>query len=124
MSFNVVSLFTNVSLKKAVDIILKRICSETLLQTTLSKWSLEKTTFRHTCKSTVITKYMDILIQLVWEGVWYIIMIEMEKVMARKVFKSNIFKFYVRFLNDTLELMKCKDTKIVLKRFTNFDNSL
>ena len=42
VSFRVILLFTNVPLAKTIDIILKRVCSENLVTTNLTKWILKK----------------------------------------------------------------------------------
>ena len=42
VSFDVVSLFTNVPLKKTIEIILKRVCNNQLVQTKLKKHTLKK----------------------------------------------------------------------------------
>ena len=50
---DVVSLFTNVSLRKTVNMILKRVYSEKLINTSLSKYSLKKLIL-DTCQKTAL----------------------------------------------------------------------
>ena len=50
---DVVSLFTNVSLRKTVNVILKRVYSEKLINTSLSKYSLKKLIL-DTCQKTAL----------------------------------------------------------------------
>ena len=52
VSFDVVSLFTNVSLQKTIDIILKKFYVEKVMNTTIKKNSMRKL-IKDTCKKTV-----------------------------------------------------------------------
>jgi len=53
ISLDVVSLFTNVPLKRTVDIILNRVYNENLIETNLSKRALKNTNSRHMSKNCI-----------------------------------------------------------------------
>ena len=102
ISLDVASLFTNPPLKKTVNIILKRICNEKQIPTSLSKRSLKKLIL-DTCQKTAFSFNNKIYEQL--DGVSMgeslrpvltnIIMIECEKVIVAKLIEDGIIKFYI-----------------------------
>ena len=53
-----------------------------------------------------------------------IIMTELETVIFDKLFAANLLKFYIRYLDDNLALIKESDVKIVLKKLNSFHPSL
>ena len=53
-----------------------------------------------------------------------IIMAELETVIVDKLLEANLLKFYVRYVDDTLVLIKELDMNIVLKKLNSFHPSL
>ena len=131
VSLDVVSLFTNVPLKKTVDIILKRVYNNKEISTTLSKRSLKKLIL-DTCQKTLfsLNSKMYEQIDVVSMGgclgpvLTNIIMTEFEKVVAENLIKTGILKFYARFVDGTLLVIKRKDIDFILQKFSSFDKSL
>ena len=103
VSLDVVSLFTNVPLKKTVDIILKRIYTSQQITTTLTKRSLKKLIL-DTCQKTAFSFNGKMYEQT--DGVSMggslgpvlsnIIMTECEKVIVNQLIENNIVKFVVK----------------------------
>ena len=48
-----------------------------------------------------------------------IIMTECEKVIVNQLIENNIVKFYIRYVDDTLLVLRNKDTDIVLNKFNS-----
>ena len=128
---DVVSLFTNVPLKKTVNIILKRVFNNKEISTTLSKRSLKKLIFG-TCQKTAFSLNNKMYEQI--NGVSMggslgpvlanIIMTEFEKVVVENLIKTSIVKLYARYVDDTLLVIKRKDIDFILQKFNSFDKSL
>ena len=53
-----------------------------------------------------------------------IIMTEFEKVVVGNLIKIGIVKFYARYVDDTLLVIKWKDIDFILQKFNSFDKSL
>ena len=116
ISLDVASLFTNVPLKKTVNIILKRTHNEKQIPASLSKRSLKKLIL-DTCQKTAFSFNNKMYEQL--DGVSMggslgpvlanIIMTECEKVIVDKLIEDGIIKFYVRYVDDTLLVIKRTD---------------
>ena len=53
-----------------------------------------------------------------------IIMTELETVIVDKLFAADSLKFYIRYVDDTLALIKESDTNIVLNKLNSFHPSL
>ena len=53
-----------------------------------------------------------------------IFMTELEKFILDKLINDNIVKFYIRYVDDTLFLVKPEDTNKVLKKFNSFDKNI
>ena len=129
VSLDVVSLFTNVPLCKTVDIILKQVYSEKLINT-LSKHSFKKLIL-DTCQKTALSFNNKLYEQI--EGVSMreslgpalanIIITECEKVIVDKLMKKKVFVFYTRYVDDTFLIIKKKDIN-VLNQFNSFDENL
>ena len=125
------SLFTNVPLKKTVNIILKRIYNEKQIPTSLSNRSLKKLIL-DTCQKTAFSFNNKMYEQL--DGVSMggslgpvlanIIMTECEKVIVDKLIEDGIIKFYIRYVDDTLLVIKRTDISCVLNKFNSFDDNL
>ena len=130
ISLDVVSLFTNVPLKRTVNIILKRVYEEKLIDTSLKKSTLKKLIL-DTCQKTAFLYNGQIYEQR--DGVSMgaslgpvlanIIMTECEKIVVQKLIAQNKIKFYVRYVDDTLLLVKRTDIEYILKKFNAFDKT-
>ena len=113
VSFDVVSLFTNVPLKRTVNIILDRIYKEKKIDVKLNRSTLKKLIL-DCCTKTTFSFNEKLYEQI--DGVCMgsslgpilanIIMTELEKQTLDKLFKDNIIKFYARYVDDTLVLIK------------------
>ena len=53
-----------------------------------------------------------------------IIMTECENVIVDKLTEDGIIKFYIRYVDDTLLVIKRTDISCVLNKFNNFDDNL
>ena len=53
-----------------------------------------------------------------------IIMTECEKVIVDKLIEDGIIKFYIRYVDDTLLVIKRTDISCVLNKFSSFDYNL
>ena len=113
VSFYVKSLFTNVPLSKTIQVILDRVYKEKVISTTLSKRTLKKLT-KDTCSETAFM-YDGVIYEQI-DGVSMgaslgpvlanIIMTEMERVVVDKLIQTGKIKFYARYVDDTLLLVK------------------
>ena len=131
ISLDVVSLFTNVPLRKTVNIILDRVYNEKLIKTTLSKNILKKVIL-DACQKTAFTFNNSIYEQK--DGVRMgaslgrvlanLIMTECEKVIVDNLMKEGTIKFYIPYVDDTLLLVKRQDIDKLLKAFNGFDKNL
>ena len=107
ISLDVVSLFTNVSLRKIVNIVLDRVYNQKLIKTTLSKSVLKKLIL-DTCQKTAFTLNGIIYEQkddvsmgaLLRPVLANIIMMECEKVIVGNLVKEGTIKFYIRYVDD------------------------
>ena len=112
VSFDVVSLFTNVPLNKTIKIILKRIYEEKLINITLKKRTM-KNLITDVC--TTAFSFNDKIYKQT-DGVSMgsslgpvianIFMTELEKFILDDMIKDNTIKFYIRYVDDTLMLVK------------------
>ena len=131
VSFDVVSLFTNVPLKRTIDLVLKRVFDEKLINTTLSKRTLKKL-ISDSCSKTAFSFDNKIYEQI--DGVSMgsclapvlanIILTEFEKQLVEDLIEAGTIKFYRRYVDDTLVLIKPCDIPLVLKKFNSFDKNL
>ena len=131
VSFDVESLFTNVPLKKTIDIILKRIFNDKLISTNLKKRSLKKLILDACTKTSFIfnNKFYEQR-----DGVSMgsplgpvlanILMTEFENIVIKKFVDDGTIKFYGRYVDDTLILMKPTDIKLVHDSVNHFDKNL
>ena len=130
-SFDIESLFTNVPLKRTLNLVLKRVFTDGLIDTTLSKRTLKKLLL-DACTKTVFSFDNTLYEQI--DGVSMgsclapvlanIILTEFEKLVVDDLVNSGILKFYRRYVDDTLVLMKVSDIPFVLNKFNNFDKNL
>ena len=131
VSLDVVSLFTNVPLKKTVNIILKRVYNNKEISTTLSKRSLKKLilgTYQKIAFS-LNNKIYEQIDGVSIEGslgpvLPNIIMTEFERVVVEDLIKTGIVKLYARYVDDTLLVIKRKGIDFIQQKFISFDKSL
>ena len=119
-----VSLFTNAPLLKTVNIILGHAYKQKLIKTALSKNVLKKLIL-DTCQKNDFT--FNNIIYEQKDGVSMgaslglvlanIIMTECEKVIVDNLLKKGTIKFYIRYVDDTLLLVRWQDIDKVLKAF-------
>ena len=128
VSFDAVSLFTNVPLKRTVDVILDRVYNDKLIKTKLVKRTLKKL-INDCCKKTPFSFNNQIYKQL--DGVSMgsslgpvlanVIMTELEKKVVKPLIDYGTIPFYIRFVDDTLLLIKPADLEKILLKFNKFD---
>ena len=131
ISFDVVSLFTNVPLRKTVNVILDRIYKDKVIQTNLKKRTLKKLII-DTCSKTAFS-FNDVIYEQI-DGVSMgaclgpvlanIIMTELEKHVVDGLIQQGLIKFYVRYVDDTLLLVKPEDIDHILQKFNKFHKNL
>ena len=131
VSFDVVSLFTNVPLKRTIDLVLKQVFDEKLINTTLSKCTLKKV-ISNSCSKTAFLFYNTIYEQI--DGVSMgsclalvlanIILTEFEKHIVEHLIQAETIKFYRRYVDDTLVLVTPCDISSILKKFSSFNKNL
>ena len=106
ISFEVISLFTNVPLAKTIDIILKRVFSEKLVTTNLTKRTMKKL-LKDACLKTAFTfndkiyKQIDSVsmgspLGLLLANVF---MAELEKGIIQKLIDKKFIQFYIRYVD-------------------------
>ena len=116
VSFDAVSLFTNVPLRKTVNIILKRVHQDKHIKTNLKKRSLKKFLI-DACTKTSFIFNKNIYEQKDWVSMGSplgpvlanIIMTELEEKIIKTFVDDDTIKFYGRYLDDTLLVIKPKD---------------
>eukprot|EP00111_Clytia_hemisphaerica_P020238 TCONS_00059660-protein len=131
VSFDVESLFTNVPLKRTLNIICRRVFKEKRIGTTLQERTLKKL-IRDTCTKTAFSCNNVLYEQC--DGVSMgsslgpvlanLIMTELEEKVVRPLITKGTLKFYGRYVDDTLLAIKPKDVKKVHKAFEKFDKNL
>ena len=114
-----------------VNIILKRIYNEKQVPTSLSKRSVKKLIL-DTCEKKAFSFNNKMCEQL--DGVSMggslgpvlanITMIECEKVIVDKLMENGIIKFYIKYVEDALLVIKRTDISCVLNKFSSFDDNL
>ena len=120
MSFDVESLFTNVPIKKIINIILTRIYNNHTISTNLKKHSLKKLIL-DTCTKTAFS--FNNIIYEQKDGVSMgsslgpvmanIIMTELEDKVIKPLINDGTIKFYCRYVDDTLLVVKPQDPQIL-----------
>ena len=131
VSFDVVSLFTNVPLKRTVNVILDRIYKDKVIETKLKKSTLKKLIL-DCCTKTTFSFNNKLYDQI--DGVCMgsslgpvlanIIMTELEKKILPSLLDSGSIRSYIRYVDDTLVLIKESEIQNVLDRFNSFDRNL
>ena len=131
ISLDAISLFTNVPLNYTVNIILKRIYNNKIICTNLKKSTLKKLIL-DSCRKTIFS-FNNILYKQL-DGVAMgsvlgpvlanIVMTELENVIIRPLFNKNIIKFYIRYVDDTLLLVKPEFFEYVQNMFNSYHSNL
>ena len=131
VSFDVKSLFTNVPLKKTIDVILDRVYNQRLINTKLKKRTLKKLIL-DTCNKTAFLANGIIYEQI--DGVSMgaslgpvlanIIMTELERAVVDDLVNDGTLKFYARYVDDTLLMLKPEDVDEVLQKFNAYHPNL
>ena len=129
--FDVEPLFTNVPLERTIQVIEKRIYDDKELPTKLKRSTLRKL-IRDTCKKTVFS-CNDVYYEQI-DGVSMggslgpvmanIILTEFERIVINPPINSGIIKFYCRYIDDTLLLIKHDDIDFLLNQFHSFDRNI
>ena len=131
VSFDVESLFTSVHLSKTINIILDEMYNKKLLKKNIKKQAMKKL-LKDCCTKSVFSFNNTIYEQIYGVSMGSclgpvlanIIMTELESVIVDKLFAANLLKFYIRYVDDTLALIKEPDIGIVLKKLNSFHPSL
>ena len=118
-------------LTKTVNIILERVYTEKLINTKLSKRSLKKLIL-DSCNKTAFSFNNKIYEQI--DGVSMgsslgpvlanIILTEFEKLIVFDLVDSGLIKFYRRYVDDTLILVKPNNIPLLLEKFNSFHKNL
>ena len=106
-------------LKRTIEIILKRVFEDKLINTTLTKRTLKKLKLLLDCATKTAFSFDNIFYEQT-DGVSMgsslapvlanIILIEFEKAIVDDLIKTGIIAFYRRYVDDTFVLIKPKDT--------------
>ena len=127
--FDIESLFANVPLKKTIKIIFTKVIQQKKISTTLSERLLKKLLLDAYTKTTFsFNKKLYEQIDGVSMGYLLgplmanVIMTELERGIVKGLF--NINKFYIRYMDDTLVLMKKSNVPIVLQALDAFHKNL
>ena len=125
--FDVKSLFTNIPLKKVVNIVQKLVYDEKLITTQLEKRTLKKLLID--CCIKITFSFNNELYQQVL-GVSMgsplgptlanILMTALEDEIVRPLINDGTIKFYTRYVDDILVLTKPKDIPSILSKFNSF----
>ena len=127
LSLDVVSIFTNVPLKKTVTIIIRHIYTDKEITTMLTKKS-----FLGTCQKTAFSFYGKMYEQRAGVSMGgflgpvlaNIIRTECEKVIINQLIEKNIVKFCIRYVDDTSLVIRKKDIDIILNKLNTLNKNL
>ena len=131
VSFDVESLFTNVPIKRTTDTILKRIYIDKVISTNLKKRSMKKLLLRTSTK-TAFT--LNVVINEQRDGACIgsslgpllanVIMTDPEEKIIKPLINDSTIKFYARYVDDTLFVIKRKDVYFIQNLLYNFKPNL
>ena len=126
VSFDVVSLFTNVPLTKTIKIIIERVFEEKLVATTLSKRTLKKrildsgTKTAFSINNQIFEQTNGVSMGSALRPLFAnIILSEFEKLIVSDLIKSGVIKF-----DDTLAFIKLSDIPEILNKINTFDKNI
>ena len=124
-------MFTNIPLKRTVNIILKRIYVNKVIPITLRKCIVKKLIL-DACTKTVFSFNNRFYKQI--DGVSVgstlgpvlanIIMTELESTTAKELVDKSLVKLYMRYVNDTLLLVKDTNVNYIHKHLNSFDKNI
>ena len=130
-SFDVTSLFTNVPLQRTINVIIDRIYNKAEIETNLKKSTLKKL-IKDTCTKTVFSSNDQLYEQI--DGVSMgssmgpllanIIMTELENIVIKPLIDDGTIKFYGRYVDDTLVVVKPADIIKIHDELNKFDKSI
>ena len=131
ISFDVTSLLTNVPLKRAVNIILKRICVHKIIPTTLPKRTMKKLIL-DACTKTVFSfnsKFYKQTDEVSMDSplgpvLANIIMTELESTIVKELVDKSLTKLYMRYVDYTVLLVKDKDINYSHKRLNSLNKNI
>ena len=131
VSFDVQSLSTNVPVSKTINIIVDRVYNKKLINANLKKSKMKKLLL-DSCTKTAFS--FDNVLYEQCDGVSMgsslgpvlanIILTEFENVIVKPLIETSVLKFYCRYVDDTLLLIKKDEMQHVLNSFNSFDKSL
>ena len=131
VSLDVTSLFTNVPLTKTIDIVLDRGYKDHIINTTLKKNTLKKL-LKDSCTKTAFLFNNKVYKQK--DGVSMgsslgpvlanIIMTELEKKVVDSLIAEDKIKFYTRYVDDTLLLLKEENIDYIFNKFNAFHKNI
>ena len=131
ISLDDTSLFTNVPLKRTVNIILKRIYADKVIPTTLRKRTMKKFIL-DACTKTIFSFKRKFYKQIeevsmgspLGPVMANIIMAELESTIVKELLDKSLIKRYIRYVDDTLLLVKDKDINYIHKPLNSFDKNI
>ena len=128
VSFDVVSLFTNVPIKRTIDISLKRIYTDKVISINLKKHSVKKLLVDACTKAFngVIYEQRDAacMRSSLAPLLTNIIMADLEEKVIKTLVNDNAIKFYTRYVEDTLFVVKHEDVHRIQYLLNNFNLNL
>ena len=129
VSFDVISLFTNISLAKAINIILKCVYGGMLVTPNLRKQTMKKLfngcmfencVYIQLCKQTDSVSMGSPLGPLLAN----VFMTALEKDMIQKLTDKKFIKFHIRYVDDTLLLAKDEVINPILKELNSYNKNI
>ena len=126
VSFDVESLFTSVPLSETINIILDRIYNKKLLKTNIKKRAMKKllkdccTKNAFSFNNTIYEQIDGVSMGSCLVPVLANFQTELETAIVDKLFAANLLKFYIRYVDDTLALIKESGINTVLKKLNSF----
>ena len=122
VSFDVQSLFTNVSVTKTINMVLDKVYNKKIINTNLKKRAMKKLLL-DSCTKTAFS--FDNVLYEQYDGVSMgsslgpvlanIIPTEFENVIVKPLIETSVLKFYYRYVDDTLVMIKKDKIQHVLK---------
>ena len=118
-------------LQKTINIILKKVYVEKVINTSIKKNTMRKL-IKETCKKTAFVFDNEIYKQIDAVSMGSIlapvfanmIMIKLVSTIIKTLFDTGKIKYYCRYVDDTLLLIKAEDIQLVLDMFNSFHKNL
>ena len=131
VSFDAKTLFTNVPVKKTINIILDMVYNNKLINTNLKKRTMKKFLVNSCTKvafslDNVLYEQSDCVLigSSLGPVLANIILTEFETVIVKPLIETSVLKFYCRYLGDTLVLIQKDKIEHALNSFNSFDKNL